>query len=274
MFWRMAGYSQPSPLEAILDMDGFSLEDLLDEADIIQVSCTPRQTCAMQKVVWLPQSRPVRALMMQHADMHAPDDGGIPHLAAPAGCKTMSVVSDCLCSLWLWHSPDGLPCSHQECKSLNGRLVNFLKAPATLQQLLAYIVEDPKPGTTRAKQHYNQSDLLNLQGTAQTCLIFTSGKPAVRLRQRIRGVLSAQGVEFTRRESTVQARQGWHTLLFRQGKKGKLQEGRNVGGRSCHRPGEAQARGLQPREAQGAPCRRLRGCCAASPAQARTRRRD
>lgn len=34
----------------------------------------------------------------------------------------------------------------QECKSLNGRLVNFLKAPATLQQLLAYIVEDPKPG--------------------------------------------------------------------------------------------------------------------------------
>jgi hypothetical protein len=36
MFWRVAGYSQPSPLEAILDMDGFSLEDLLDEADLIQ----------------------------------------------------------------------------------------------------------------------------------------------------------------------------------------------------------------------------------------------
>ena len=38
----------------------------------------------------------------------------------------------------------------QECKSLNGRLVNFLKAPATLQQLIAYIVEDPKPGESHA----------------------------------------------------------------------------------------------------------------------------
>ena len=45
MFWRMAGYSQPSPLEAILDMDGFSLEDLLDEADIIQVLCMLINSC-------------------------------------------------------------------------------------------------------------------------------------------------------------------------------------------------------------------------------------
>lgn len=69
MFWKVAGYSQPSPLEAILDMDGFSLEDVLDESDLIQ-----------------------------------------------------------------------------ECKSLNGRLVNFLKAPSTVRSLLSYLVELPGPG--------------------------------------------------------------------------------------------------------------------------------
>lgn len=69
MFWRVPGYSQPSPLEAILDMDGFTLEDLLDETDLIQ-----------------------------------------------------------------------------ECKSLNGRLVNFLKEPSTVQSLLKYLVAMPEPG--------------------------------------------------------------------------------------------------------------------------------
>ena len=66
MFWRVPGYSQPSPLEAILDMDNFTLEEVLDEADLIQ-----------------------------------------------------------------------------ECKSLNGRLVNFLKEPSTLRALLSYLVDTP-----------------------------------------------------------------------------------------------------------------------------------
>lgn len=65
----MPGYSQPSPLEAILDMDSFTLEEILDEADLIQ-----------------------------------------------------------------------------ECKSLNGRLVNFLKEPSTVQSLLTYLVDLPGPG--------------------------------------------------------------------------------------------------------------------------------
>ena len=69
MFWRVPGYSQPSPLEAILDLDNFTLEEVLDEADLIQ-----------------------------------------------------------------------------ECKSLNGRLVNFLKEPSTLRALLSYIVDTPAPG--------------------------------------------------------------------------------------------------------------------------------
>jgi hypothetical protein len=69
MFWRVPGYTQPSPLEAILDMEGFTLEEVLDEADLIQ-----------------------------------------------------------------------------ECKSLNGRLVNFLKEPATLESLLSYLVDSPGAG--------------------------------------------------------------------------------------------------------------------------------
>ena len=69
MFWRVPGYSQPSPLEAMLDMDNFTLDELLDESDLIQ-----------------------------------------------------------------------------ECKSLNGRLVNFLKEPSTVRSLLNYLVDMPEPG--------------------------------------------------------------------------------------------------------------------------------
>ncbi len=36
MFWKVAGFSQPSPIEQILDKDEFTLEELLDEDDIIQ----------------------------------------------------------------------------------------------------------------------------------------------------------------------------------------------------------------------------------------------
>jgi serine/threonine-protein phosphatase 6 regulatory subunit 3 len=36
MFWRMAGLSTASAVEAILDKDSFTLEDLLDEDEIIQ----------------------------------------------------------------------------------------------------------------------------------------------------------------------------------------------------------------------------------------------
>ncbi|KAK9834883.1 hypothetical protein WJX81_006337 [Elliptochloris bilobata] len=36
MFWRVAGFSQPSPLENILDKDDFTLEEVLDEEDLIQ----------------------------------------------------------------------------------------------------------------------------------------------------------------------------------------------------------------------------------------------
>ncbi|KAF8097661.1 hypothetical protein N665_0284s0027 [Sinapis alba] len=66
MFWRMAGLSTASAVEAILDKDGFTLEELLDEDEIIQ-----------------------------------------------------------------------------ECKSLNGRLLNFLRERVQVEQLIRYIIEEP-----------------------------------------------------------------------------------------------------------------------------------
>ncbi|CAN8303872.1 unnamed protein product [Cochlearia groenlandica] len=66
MFWRMAGLSTASAVETILDKDGFTLEELLDEDEIIQ-----------------------------------------------------------------------------ECKALNGRLLNFLRERVQVEQLIKYIIEEP-----------------------------------------------------------------------------------------------------------------------------------
>ncbi|XP_058071575.1 uncharacterized protein LOC131220763 isoform X2 [Magnolia sinica] len=65
MFWRMAGLSTTSPVEFILDKENYTLEELLDEDEIIQ-----------------------------------------------------------------------------ECKALNGRLINFLRQRSQVEQLLRYIVEE------------------------------------------------------------------------------------------------------------------------------------
>ncbi|XP_010538265.1 PREDICTED: serine/threonine-protein phosphatase 6 regulatory subunit 3-like [Tarenaya hassleriana] len=66
MFWRIAGLSTASPVETILDKEGFTLEELLDEDEIIQ-----------------------------------------------------------------------------ECKALNGRLLNFLREKTQVEQLIKYIIEEP-----------------------------------------------------------------------------------------------------------------------------------
>ena len=75
MFWKVAGFAQPSPIEAILDKDSFTLEELLDEDDLIQ-----------------------------------------------------------------------------ECKSLNDRLVAYLRLPDTIFKLINYIVIPPE-GTAIPEQH-------------------------------------------------------------------------------------------------------------------------
>ncbi|XP_042006837.1 serine/threonine-protein phosphatase 6 regulatory subunit 1-like [Salvia splendens] len=74
MFWRMAGPSTASAMEAILDKDDFTLEELLDEDEIIQ-----------------------------------------------------------------------------ECKALNGRLINFLRERANVKQLVQYIVEEPPEGAEKER---------------------------------------------------------------------------------------------------------------------------
>ncbi|KAB2007099.1 hypothetical protein ES319_D10G004300v1 [Gossypium barbadense] len=76
MFWRMTGYSSTSTIDAILDKDNFTLEELLDEDEIIQ-----------------------------------------------------------------------------ECKSLNGKLINFLREKAQVEQLIQYIVVEP-PENADKKQIY------------------------------------------------------------------------------------------------------------------------
>ncbi|KAL6546321.1 hypothetical protein OROMI_022042 [Orobanche minor] len=74
MFWRMAGLSTASPVEAILDKENFILEELLDEDEIIQ-----------------------------------------------------------------------------ECKALNGRLINFLRERSNVRQLIQYIVEEAPEDADRQR---------------------------------------------------------------------------------------------------------------------------
>ncbi|GFP95963.1 serine/threonine-protein phosphatase 6 regulatory subunit 3 [Phtheirospermum japonicum] len=74
MFWRMAGLSTASPVEAILDKENFTLVELLDEDEIIQ-----------------------------------------------------------------------------ECKALNGRLINFLRERANVKQLIQYIVEEAPEDADRQR---------------------------------------------------------------------------------------------------------------------------
>ncbi|WIA10355.1 hypothetical protein OEZ85_010547 [Tetradesmus obliquus] len=75
-FWKVAGFSQPSPIEQILDKEEYNLEELLDEDDIIQ-----------------------------------------------------------------------------ECKSLNGRLITFLREKKTVEQLLRYLIEPPNDPDDPKKQY-------------------------------------------------------------------------------------------------------------------------
>ncbi|RID51203.1 hypothetical protein BRARA_H01884 [Brassica rapa] len=87
MFWRMAGLSTASAVEAILDKDGFTLEELLDEDEIIQ-----------------------------------------------------------------------------ECKSLNGRLLNFLRERVQVEQLIRYIIEEPLDDAEKKRTFKFPFQLVDLIG--------------------------------------------------------------------------------------------------------------
>lgn len=51
MFWRVASFNQSSAVEAVLDRPDFTLEDLLEEDDLIQVPCFPTATATPQHSV-------------------------------------------------------------------------------------------------------------------------------------------------------------------------------------------------------------------------------
>ena len=51
MFWRVASFAQSSPIDAILDKQSFTLEELLEEDEIIQVRPADRPAGVMQGCV-------------------------------------------------------------------------------------------------------------------------------------------------------------------------------------------------------------------------------
>jgi len=96
MFWRTAGFSQPSPIEAILERSNFTLEDILDEDDLVQ-----------------------------------------------------------------------------ECKSLNSRLINFLKDRSVIEKLIRYLVEPP-PENADVKRRYKYPYLACEIFTCEIEIVFTT----------------------------------------------------------------------------------------------------
>lgn len=69
MFWRVAGFTQPSPVETLLDKENFTLEELLDEDDLIQVRAAYTPQCwvfvggsSPVGVMWR-QSRPAQCML-------------------------------------------------------------------------------------------------------------------------------------------------------------------------------------------------------------------
>jgi len=75
MFWRVPSYSQASPLEGILDKQKFTLEELLDEEDLIQV---------WQSKISQQAATSLHACITQNASPGTPSSGASPILFSTA----------------------------------------------------------------------------------------------------------------------------------------------------------------------------------------------
>lgn len=65
MFWKVPSYSQASPLEGILEKQHITLEELLDEEDLIQVpSC---KTCHVVQHNFHTSLTQARRVMARHS---------------------------------------------------------------------------------------------------------------------------------------------------------------------------------------------------------------
>jgi hypothetical protein len=171
MFWRVAGFTQPSPIETILDKENFTLEELLDEDDLIQVPRRTRaalgtawpwemhalytvcdrmqSTAVLQRVWWHACDKPITASKVCEAitERLGPAFGG----SVPPVCPLIVIRRH---GLMRGKRATGRKSAHassamQECKALNGRLINFLRERKTVEALLRYLVQDPdQPGGT------------------------------------------------------------------------------------------------------------------------------
>ena len=180
MFWRVAGFTQPSPIETILDKENFNLEELLDEDDLIQVLVVDSAACRYQgcraaitrnsrgscrPTALTPHAKPARSLHMVSSVVGrhrviALTASAVPMLVAAVHDRTedstftgytlVIPLRNSACISGELHR--GMPSMRghlQECKALNGRLINFLRERSTVEKLLRYLVQNPdqNPGT-------------------------------------------------------------------------------------------------------------------------------
>ena len=104
MFWRVASFNQTSPVEAVLDRPDFTLEDLLEEDDLIQV-------------------------------------GSLHSSSSNTSRRPTGTVHACLAPLCSARRSERFRPNSQECKALNARLIDFLKQPEAVAKLLEYITQ-------------------------------------------------------------------------------------------------------------------------------------
>lgn len=150
MFWRVSGFSQPSPVEAALDRANCSLEDLLAEDDLVQV-CRPRAF----------QIAPPASTL--HHDLQASFlRGSVQFLTLSVSqhlflCAAFLSWSECLPAVLpsqqrAHADPPAPPVLPQEVKSLNSRVLAFLTRPQSVTGLVRHLVAPATPDADQQQQ--------------------------------------------------------------------------------------------------------------------------
>lgn len=136
MFWRVSGFAQPSPVEAILDRPNRTLEDLLGEDDLIQVQ--------------IPESQRKRAWQWTNV---SPMTCGDQVILLHRGSQSRTSHAN-----GQIHDVDGLRrvmllhLRLQEVKSLNSRVLEFLTKPESVSGLVRHLVAPPPPDADQQQQ--------------------------------------------------------------------------------------------------------------------------
>ncbi|KAG1662996.1 hypothetical protein FOA52_000567 [Chlamydomonas sp. UWO 241] len=91
MFWKVNGFSQQSPLDVILDKGSFTLEELLDEDDLIQGCSTLRSARLVQ---YLRERNTVEQLLRYLVEPPRDSDDQKMHKYPFASCEVLCCESD------------------------------------------------------------------------------------------------------------------------------------------------------------------------------------